>query len=191
MEHFSSPARVIETVQDVLLDTRDVEQFLNELAGYSAENLSGARGDVLCAITLLRHRTAVTFASSSERARLLDELQYEYGDSPCLQCAREGVLVYIRDLRSEILWPEYAARLLNHGIRSVLAVPFELSGDDARACLNLYSDQPQAFDSAAVERAVSYASQASRGLRLAVQLVQHSGAPANLRAALDSHTRFS
>lgn len=191
MEHLPSPAQVIETVQDVLLDTRDVEDFLNELAGYSAENLSGPRGEVLCGITLLRHRTAVTVASSSERARLLDELQYEYGDSPCLQCAREGVLVYIRDLRSEILWPEYAARLLNHGIRSVLGVPFELSGDDARAGLNLYSDQPQAFDSAAVERAVSYASQASKGLRLAVQLVQHSGAAANLRAALDSRTRFS
>jgi GAF domain-containing protein len=191
MEHLPSPARVIETVQDVLLDTRDVEDFLNELAGYSAENLSGPQGDVLCAITLLRHRTAATVASSSERARLLDDLQYEYGDSPCLQCAREGVLVYIRDLRSEILWPEYAARLLNHGIRSVLAVPFELSGDDARAGLNLYSDQPQAFNSAAVERAVSYASQASKGLRLAVQLVQHCGGAANLRAALDSRTRFS
>jgi hypothetical protein len=188
LEQPSTPNLVIDKIQDLLLDTQDVEDFLNELASYSADNLSGPRGEVLCGITLLRHRTAATVASSGDRARLLDELQYEYGDGPCLQCAREGTLVHIRDFRNERLWPEYAATVLDHGIRSVLAVPFELSGDDARAGLNLYSDSPGAFDANAVEHAISYVSQASKGMRLAVRLAQHSDTAAHLKAALDSRT---
>ncbi|HEY8701435.1 MAG TPA: GAF and ANTAR domain-containing protein [Arthrobacter sp.] len=188
MEQASRPASVIETVQDLLLETQDVEDFLNELARYSAENLSGPRGDVLCGITLLRRRTAATVATSSERARQLDELQYDYGDGPCLRCARQGVLVHIPDLTTETLWPEYSAKVLEQGILSVLAVPFELSGDEAKAGLNFYSDKPRAFDPNAVEHAASYAAQASKGLSLAVRLAQHSDAANNLKAALDSRT---
>lgn len=84
MEHAPSRSLVVGEVQDLLLDTQDVEDFLNELARYSAENLSGPRGELLCGITLLRHRAAATVASSSERARLLDDLQFEYADGPCL-----------------------------------------------------------------------------------------------------------
>jgi len=184
----TTPGLVIDKIQDLLLDTQDVEDFLNELASYSADNLSGPRGEVLCGITLLRHRIAATVASSGQRARLLDELQYEYGEGPCLQCAREGTLVHIRDFKTETLWPDYAATVLNHGVRSVLAVPFELSGDDAKAGLNLYSDRAGAFDANAVEHAVSYVSQASKGMRLAVRLAQHSDTAADLNAALDSRT---
>ncbi|MBT2532278.1 GAF and ANTAR domain-containing protein [Arthrobacter sp. ISL-48] len=188
MEQASHTASIMERVQDLILDTQDVEDFLNELARFTAENLSGPRGEVLCGITLLRHRTAATVASSSERARQLDEIQYNYGDGPCLRCARQGVLVHIPDFRTETLWPDYSATVLEHGIRSVLAVPFELSGDDARAGLNLYSDRPQAFDANAVEHAVGYVARASKGLSLAVRIAQHSDAANNLKAALDSRT---
>ncbi len=188
MEQPANSGLVIEKIQDLLLDTQDVEDFLNELARYSAENLSGPRGEVHCGITLLRHRTAVTVASSSARALVLDELQYGYGDGPCLQCAREGAIVHITDLEKETLWPEYAATVMNHGMRSVLAVPFELSGDEAKAGLNFYSDQAHAFDATAVANAVSYVSQASKGMRLAVRLAQHSEKAADLKAALDSRT---
>ncbi|MCU1517386.1 MAG: hypothetical protein JWQ75_2107 [Pseudarthrobacter sp.] len=188
MEQPPTPGLVIEKVQDLLLDTQDVEDFLNELARYSAENLSGPRGKVHCGITLLRNRTAVTVASSGKRALILDELQYEFGDGPCLRCARSGTQVHVRDFKAETPWPEYGASVLSHGIRSVLAVPFELSGDDAKAGLNLYSDQANAFDATAVEHAASYVSQASKGMRLAVRLAQHSETSANLKAALDSRT---
>lgn len=188
MEQASRTGSIMEKIQDLLLDTQDVEDFLNELARFTAENLSGPRGEVLCGITLLRHRTAATVASSSERARQLDELQYNYGDGPCLRCARQGVLVHIPDFQTETLWPDYSATVLEHGIRSVLAVPFELAGDEARAGLNLYSDRPHAFDASAVEHAVSYVAQASKGLSLAVRIAQHSDAANNLKAALDSRT---
>jgi hypothetical protein len=179
---------VVGYVQDLLLDTQDVGDFLNELARYSAEQLSGPHGQVHCGITLLRNRAAGTVASSSERAQAVDEIQYKFGDGPCLRSCREGVLVHVPDFELDTEFPEYNETVLKNGIRSVLAVPFDLPGGNARAGLNLYSDKPNAFDAAAVEHAVSYVRQAAKGLRLAVLLAQHSDTASNLKAAMESRT---
>ncbi|MGN7252319.1 MULTISPECIES: GAF and ANTAR domain-containing protein [unclassified Arthrobacter] len=172
----------------MLLDTQDVQDFLDELARFSAESMSGPRGQVYCGITLLRHRSAATVASSSEHAQAVDEIQYQFGDGPCLRSCREGVLVHVPDFELDSEFPDYNDTVLKNGIRSVLAVPFELPGADARAGLNLYSEKPNAFDASAVERAVNYVRQASKGLRLAVLLAQRTDNAANLRKAMESRT---
>jgi hypothetical protein len=181
-------ADVVGRVQDLLLDTQDVQDFLDELVRYSAESLSGPRGRIYCGITLLRHRSAATVASSSERAQAVDELQYQFGDGPCLRSCRKGVLVHIPDFALDTEFPDYNDTVLKNGIRSVLAVPFDLPGADARAGLNLYSEKPDVFDTAAVESAISYVRQASKGLRLAVLLAQRNDNAANLRRAMESRT---
>ncbi|CAH0288041.1 hypothetical protein SRABI83_04124 [Arthrobacter sp. Bi83] len=179
---------VVGYVQDLLLDTQDVGNFLNELARYSSEQLSGPRGHVHCGITLLRNRTAGTVASSSERAQAVDEIQYQFGDGPCLRSCREGVLVHVPDFKLDTEFPEYNETILRNGMRSVLAVPFDLPGDNARAGLNLYSDKPNAFDAAAIEHAVTYVRQASKGLQLSILLAKHSDTASNLKAAMESRT---
>jgi hypothetical protein len=165
-----------------------VEDFLNELARYSAEQLSGAHGQLYCGITLLRNRSAGTVASSSDEARAVDEIQYQFKDGPCLRSCREGIMVHVPDFELDTTFPEYNETVLKAGIRSVLAVPFDLPKGSARAGLNLYSDMPNAFDDDAVERAVSYVRQASKGLRLAIRIAQHSDAASNLKAAMESRT---
>jgi len=75
-----------------------------------------------------------------------------------------------------------------NGIRSVLALPFDLPDDTAKAGLNLYSETVNGFDQAAVQRASDYVQQASKGLRLAVLIAQQSQTAANLRAAMTSRT---
>lgn len=179
---------VTSYVQDLLLETKDVEDFLNELARYSSEQLSGPHGQVHCGITLLRNRSAGTVASSSEQARAVDEIQYQFRDGPCLRSCREGVIVHVPDFELDTVFPEYNENVLKAGIRSVLAVPFDLPGGNARAGLNLYSDKPNAFDANAVEHAVSYVRQAGKGLRLAIRIAQHSDAASNLKAAMESRT---
>lgn len=188
MDSRVNEADVVGHVQDLLLDTQDVQDFLEELARYSAESMSGPRGRIYCGITLLRHRSAATVASSSERAQAVDELQYQFGDGPCLRSCREGVLVHVPDFERDTEFPDYNDTVLKNGIRSVLAVPFDLPGSDARAGLNLYSEKPDVFDTAAVESAISYVRQASKGLRLAVLLAQRNENAANLRRAMESRT---
>jgi hypothetical protein len=181
-------ADVVGRVQDILLDTQDVQDFLEELARYSAERMSGPHGEIYCGITLLRHRSAATVASSSEHAQAVDELQYQFGDGPCLRSCREGVIVHVPDFELDTEFPEYNDTVLQNGIRSVLAVPFDLPGADARAGLNLYSEKPNVFDTAAIDSAISYVQQASKGLRLAVLLAQRNDNAANLRRAMESRT---
>ncbi|MDR6988684.1 hypothetical protein J2Y66_003188 [Paenarthrobacter nitroguajacolicus] len=175
-------------IQDLLLDTPDVEAFLAELARHSAAIFSSPANEVYCGITLLRPRSASTVASSGERALMLDELQYNFADGPCLHSCRQGTQVHIPDFAKDNTWPEYNKIVTENGIRSVLAVPFPLTDDSARAGLNLYSEKPNAFDQAAVQRANDYVQQASKGLRLAVLIAQHSQTAANLRAAMESRT---
>lgn len=187
-QQLTEPHPVTADIQDLLLDTPDVEAFLTELARHSAALFSTPGADVFCGITMLRHHAAATVASSSERALLLDELQYQFAEGPCLTCCREGVQVHIPDLANDNTWPEYNQVAVKHGVGSVLAVPFPLTDDTARAGLNLYSERPFGFDQHAVQRATDYVQQASKGLQLAVLIAQHSQTAANLRAAMASRT---
>ena len=179
---------VAADIQDLLLDTPDVEAFLTELARHSAAMLSSPGARVFCGVTMLRHRSATTVASSDERARLLDELQYQFEEGPCLTASRTGVRIHIPDLENDTTWPDYTEVAAANGVRSVLAVPFQLPEDSAKAGLNLYSETVHGFDEAAIQRASDYVQQASKGLRLAVLIAQHSQTAANLRAAMTSRT---
>ncbi|MDO6141811.1 GAF and ANTAR domain-containing protein [Paenarthrobacter aurescens] len=184
----AEPTTVVADIQDLLLDTPDVEAFLEELARHSASIFSTPGNEVYCGITLMRRRSAGTVASSGERAKMLDELQYKFADGPCLHACREITQVHIPDFAKDTTWPEYNELVTEHGIRSVLAVPFPLSDDATRAGLNLYSEHANAFDQAAVQRVNDYVQQASKGLRLAVLIAEHSQTATNLRAAMESRT---
>lgn len=181
-----STSRTNEYLQDAVLDSLDVSQFLDELCRHAVRSLSDGE-QVLCGITLLRKRKTATVASSSEYARNMDEMQYKYDDGPCLSAARDRTVVQAPDLQKEKRWPEYIAAITEHGMRSVIAVPFD-TGSDASAALNLYSDTANKFTEEAVERARAYAGEASRSLRLAVRIAQHSENAEDLKAAMDSRT---
>jgi GAF domain-containing protein len=180
-----------------VLSSSDVEEFLGELARVSARSLSEPGDEILCGITLLRQRKAATVASSSPAAQAMDELQYAYGDGPCMTASREQQPVYVEDLESDGRWPQYAAAVRGHGFRSILALPFLLEGDtresdtresDTRAALNLYSHRPGRFDDRATELARDFVHQTSMALRLAVHFAQSNETTAHLKATLETRT---
>lgn len=127
-------------------------------------------------------------ASSGEKALKLDELQYQLDEGPCLMASRRQLLVHIPDLAGDETFPNYNAIATANGIRSILAVPFHLPDNTVRAGLNLYSEKANAFGGGAVNLAQEFVSQASKGLRLAVLLSQHSQAAESLRLAMTSRT---
>ncbi|WP_294564970.1 GAF and ANTAR domain-containing protein [uncultured Arthrobacter sp.] len=174
-------------LQDLVLDSSDVKEFLNDLAVLAASHLAGPQHDVLCGITLLRPRRTGTVASSSPQAQSMDEIQYAFGDGPCLTAARTSVTVYVQDTGRDSRWPEYHAATVGQGIRSVLAVPIPLEGN-AACGLNLYSTAPDAFDEGDREAAALFARDASRSLRLAIRIANLTETGENLKAAMDSRT---
>ncbi len=176
-----------DQLQDLILQSGDVEDFLNGLASHSAQSLSTPGGAVLCGVTVLRDRKAATVASSSAHAGRMDEIQYSFGDGPCMTASRQQTTIYVPSLAEDSRWPEYLAVVAEHGIRSILAVPFTLEGD-AQAALNLYSEKAGTFDAEAIKMAETYTRQASQALRLGLRFAQHIDTASNLRSALESRT---
>jgi hypothetical protein len=59
--------------------------------------------------------TRGTFGSSGEMSRRLDELQFTFGEGPCLEAVSTGAPVLVDDLSdpAEQRWPAFARALVN------------------------------------------------------------------------------
>lgn len=190
MAHETTPetgSGIKEQLQDLVLDSSDVQDFLHELAVVAVSELASAGQEVYCGVTLIRRKRAATIASSGSRARTMDELQYAYNDGPCLTAIRGSATVHVPDLRQDDRWPEYAAAVVDEGIGSMLAVPF-LGEGDAKAGLNLYSTEAHAFSGEDIDRAEAFAIQANSSLRLALRIAQLTDARNDLSTAMKSRT---
>lgn len=88
-----------------------------------------------------------TFGSSGALSRMLDELQFTYGQGPCLDAVATGQPVLAPDLDSpdEVRWPTLSQALLGEGIRAVYALPVAVARTPIGA-LDLYRHTSGALD---------------------------------------------
>lgn len=177
----------VDRMQDLLLGSPDLKDFLDDFTVMMAEFLAVDGEEVWCGVTLLRHHRAGTVASSGVRARVVDELQYGFGDGPCLTACREHRLVHVADMGVEPRWGDYTQAAIAEGIRSAVGVPFEL-GEEATAALDVYSDRVHRFDEATIAAIQRQVLLTSKALRLAVQMDRHRNTQADLEAAMSSRT---
>lgn len=176
-------------LQDLLIHHEDVQDFLQALAVLSASSLS-IRGTTLCGITFQRspgHQ--FTVASSDGEALMMDEIQYAFGDGPCLHAIRIQDEVHVADSAADQRWPEYMEHISGFGIRSIYSVPLMLGGQ-AKAAMNLYAKDPSVFDEEFRRVARTYAAEASHALLLAVRVSAHAATVDDLQAVLASRTNI-
>ena len=178
---------VVAMLQDMVLESDDVQVFLTGMVDVAAKAFSGLYGEVFCGVTLLRPRSMVTVASSSEEAKLMDEVQYGFDDGPCLRAAREGYIVHIPDFLTETRFPEYREAIAAHGIRSALGIPIKLD-KGASAGLDFYSTKPNIFDDKGIAVAEGFAREASRSLQLAVRIARLTDEAHHRQIAMESRT---
>ncbi|MFB8368792.1 GAF and ANTAR domain-containing protein [Pseudarthrobacter sp. NPDC055928] len=179
---------VVEQLQNIVIDSRDVNEFLHELCDYAARAISESMDlPVVCAVTLSRRHRTTTAAWSDPRAKVMDEIQHNHGAGPCLHAMNAGITVLVPDTRHDKRWPEYGQAIAQLGQLSVLAVPLTLDGD-SKAALNIFAPDVNAFGSAAIEDAELFAAHAQSSLRLAVRVAAGQQLAADLRAAMESRT---
>jgi GAF domain-containing protein len=171
-------------LQDALLGTESVEQFLHEMAVLAAGLVGGGMS---CGMTMQPNGRLVTVACSDPVAAQVDELQYELDDGPCLQAMRAGQVVRIDDTAEKERWPEFEAQAVSYGIRSCLALPLNADGRPVGA-LNLYARSAWAFGAEETQRGADFAHNASGALALAVRLASHAALIEQLRSSLASRT---
>lgn len=80
-----------------------------------------------------------TRAPTSELALQLDAAQYDEGQGPCLDTARDGVTLTVPHLELERRWPAYTPHAVARGVQCHLSVALLLVDTGTRGSLNLYS----------------------------------------------------
>jgi hypothetical protein len=143
------------------LNEPGIDSPFDAVVSVATRRVKGAKA---ATVTVVREGRFRTIAASDERARRGDQIQYEMGSGPCVDALSEQALYYPVDLREDSRWPEYGARVSKElGWNSMLSyrLGLEVTGHDVLAGLNIYSDQPHAFDQTALETGLLLATHAA------------------------------
>jgi GAF domain-containing protein len=172
-------------LQQALLDSDGLEQFLHELAVLAA----GIAGDGLSCGMALRQRgqgrPASATACSDPLASEADQLQYQAGDGPVLDAVRHSRPVRVHDTATHGAWPRFCRQAASLGIRSCYAVPLLHDGEPAGA-LVLYARRPGAFGPEETSRADQFARHAAGALTLALRMASCADQNDQLRSSIVS-----
>lgn len=151
---------VLHQVDDVQrTEDGDFDSALRAIGETTVESVPGAQYAGLTVIEGIEHIT--TMGATHRYPTVLDEVQRENGEGPCLSAAWTHQIIHIDDLGAEDRWPKYRAAALDRTpVRSVLS--FRLFGESALfVALNLYAESPGAFDDDSIELGLVYAAHTS------------------------------
>jgi GAF domain-containing protein len=188
MEDNADGVSIVEQLQRLILTSSTLDIFLEGFASHIV-TIFEEHVDVVCGVTLKRKKQAVTVASSSLEAKALDEVQYGYGNGPCLHALDTCTTTVVQDTRIDGRWPEYLDAIAAQGFHSVLGVPL-LTGEDGGVVVNLYAHEPNAFTPEIVDRVEAYAAEVTLTLQLALRLAAQDRIAAHLKAAMESRTNI-
>ena len=131
-------SQTLVELADTLVRDFDVVDFLHTLARSAVELLDVDAAGLVLADPQGRLRAV---ASSSEEARLLELVEIQNDEGPCLDCYRTGERVVVELLDSTDRWPNFRREALSAGFHSVEAAPMRLRNEVIGA-LNLFRRSP-------------------------------------------------
>jgi GAF domain-containing protein len=123
-------------------------------------------------------------AASDEPGRMLETLQEQFGEGPCVDALLEDAPVLAGDLGAGPRWPSVGPLAAGHGVRAVLGVPVDLRQGPV-GTLNVYAAQPHRWEDGDVAAIQAYARVIASLLRAAVQAHVSGRAATQLQQALD------
>jgi GAF domain-containing protein len=132
--------RAFTRLADTLVDDYDLIDLLDRLVGYCVELLAADAAGIV--LTDTRGALRV-IAASSEGAELMELLQVQNEQGPCLDCYRTAAPVSVPDLADAAArWPLFASAVAEQAaFRSVHALPLRLRQESIGA-LNLFHRRP-------------------------------------------------
>jgi hypothetical protein len=155
---------------------------LGSLVDVAVETVPGARW---ASVSLLRDGHFATIASTAPQAVRADVLQYAIGSGPCVDAALQDALFVTGQVRKDPRWSQWGQQAhAKVGVNSVLSQRLGLQDQSGVvASMNIYSDEANAFDRAAVGIALILATHGA--LVLSEQLALRQAG--HLRKALQSN----
>jgi hypothetical protein len=124
-------------------------------------------------------------AVSDAAMELLEQIQHDFGEGPCLAAFAEDRVVAVEDLGSERVWDRVAAVVGQLQVRGVLSVPVRLA-DQPVGTLDVYASQPRARSPGEVQALGALAVVTAELVSTGVELANREVEVAQLRRALAS-----
>lgn len=174
------PATVFSALADIVYQGSDLDEVYAAICVAATLMVPGCDHASL----LLRRRDGfVTAAANDGVARMIDQLELDVGDGPCLDAIEEEAAQIDTDLTAHSQWPRLAARIVTETpVRGSMA--FRLLVERRKVgALNLFSDAANALDKASAERAIILAAFATMAINAAAQGEEAT----TLRRGLDSN----
>ena len=170
-------------VADTLVDDFDLIDFLQNLVDHTAL-VSGA-GAV--GLLLADHHDILRFmAASNGSGELLELVQLQNSEGPCLDCFRTKQPVANANLaNSTDRWPVFAPLAINAGFGSVHAFPMRLR-DRVIGTLNLFGSQDSHFESEEVRVVQALADVATIAILQERSIARAEALTEQLQGALNS-----
>ena len=124
---------------DTLVDDYDIIDLLDQLIAHSVTLLAADAAGIMLGDP---HRQLRVVAASSDDAELMELLQLQNEQGPCMDCYRTSAPVSVPDLADATQWPAFTAAVAEAGgFRSVHALPLRLRRE-AIGALNLFHHNP-------------------------------------------------
>ena len=175
--------RTFVELADTLVEDYDVIEFLHLLAERSVQLLGVTEAGV---VLFDAHGRLRPLASSSERLQLVELIELQTQDGPCLDCCRDGRPVREDDLEGASgRWPQFAPAALDAGFRSTYAVPMRLR-EERIGALNLFADRGNGLSETDQALGQTMADVATIGLLHERALQEQAVVSAQLQTALNS-----
>jgi GAF domain-containing protein len=128
---------------------------------------------------MLRYTTA-----SDEPGRMLETLQEQFGEGPCVDAFLDDKPVLAADMGTDPRWPSAGPLAARHGVHAVLGVPIDLRQGPV-GTLNVYAARPHHWEEADVAAIQAYTRVIASLLLTAVRAHLNGKAASQLQHALD------
>lgn len=184
-----SEGGVADRLQELLLNSLDMDEFLQGLAGELASLAAAAGGlnEVECAITLHRPRRADMHAGTTDRAKMLGTLPGGPGEGLGSAARQVGRSVLVSNTAEDLRWPIWAAQSLGAGIGSVLTTALDLEAE-ACAVIAYLSPVTDGFNTKGLRGAELDATSTRPALLLALRISAARQEAEDLKQAMTSRT---
>jgi putative methionine-R-sulfoxide reductase with GAF domain len=124
-------------------------------------------------------------AATDAAMELLEQVQHDFGEGPCLQAYAQDQAVAVPDLRSAPVWSRIDAVVGQLHVSAVLSGPVRLA-EQPIGTLDVYSTQPRAWTTHELEAMAEFAAVAGELVHTSVELATRELELAQLRQALTS-----
>jgi GAF domain-containing protein len=175
--------RALVEVADTFVADYDVVEFLHGLAERCVSILDVDEAGVMLVDAT---RTLRYVASSSEQMRLVELLELQHEEGPCLDAYRDGLVTVTGHIdEATQRWPVFANHAHDAGLASLAGVPMRLR-DDRIGALNLFSRRPGGLSSEDKDIAQALADIATIGVLQARAIHDGQVVSTQLQTALES-----